>query len=84
VKIIELATLIFAQIGWNPREFNFDMSKPVGVFSRAADLSRSREVLGWEPSVSIQDGLRRTIDWYWKVKKVDEVTESLGLLLTER
>ena len=84
VKIIELANLIFAQIGWHPREFNFDMSKPVGVFSRAADLSRSREILGWEPSVSIEDGLRRTIDWYWKVKNVDEVTESLGLLLTER
>jgi nucleoside-diphosphate-sugar epimerase len=60
------------------------MSKPVGVFSRAADLSRSRELLGWEPVVSIEEGLRRTIDWYCKVKKVDEVAESLGLLLTER
>jgi UDP-glucose 4-epimerase len=84
VKIIELANLIFAQIGWHPKEFNFDMSKPVGVFSRAADLSRSRELLGWEPVVSIEEGLRRTIDWYCKVKKVDEVAESLGLLLTER
>ena len=84
VKIIELAKMIFDQIGWEPRNFNFDMSKPVGVFSRAADVSCSRELLGWEPSVSVEEGLRRTIDWYYKEKNAGAVAESLGLLLTER
>ena len=27
-----------------------------------ADVSRAREVLGWEPSVGLEDGLQRTID----------------------
>ena len=84
VKIIELAQMIFAQTGWTPKDINFDMSKPVGVFSRAADLSRSRALLGWEPTVSVEEGLRRTIDWYFKEKDVGQVAESLGLLLTER
>ena len=28
-----------------------------------ADNSRAREVLGWAPSVSFEDGIKRTVDW---------------------
>jgi nucleoside-diphosphate-sugar epimerase len=29
-----------------------------------ADISRAREILGYEPSVTFEEGLRRTVDWY--------------------
>jgi nucleoside-diphosphate-sugar epimerase len=29
-----------------------------------ADISKARRLLGFEPSVSLEDGLRRTVDWY--------------------
>jgi nucleoside-diphosphate-sugar epimerase len=29
-----------------------------------ADVTRAREVLGYEPVVSFEEGLRRTLDWY--------------------
>lgn len=29
-----------------------------------ADISRARELLGYEPVVSFEEGLRRTVDWY--------------------
>ena len=29
---------------------------------RRPDISRAREILGWEPQVALQDGLQRTID----------------------
>lgn len=84
VKVIDLAKMIFAQTGFFPKDFNFDMSKPIGVFSRAADLSRCGALLDWEPSVSVDEGLRRTIDWYFKEKDAGAVADELGLLLTER
>jgi nucleoside-diphosphate-sugar epimerase len=32
--------------------------------SRAFDITRARQVLGYNPTVSLQDGLRRTAEWY--------------------
>ncbi len=29
----------------------------------ASDNNRARETLGWEPTVSLRDGLRRTVEW---------------------
>ena len=30
----------------------------------ASDPSRSREELGWRPSVTVEEGLERTVQWY--------------------
>lgn len=35
---------------------------------RNPEISRAREILGWEPKVSLEDGLARTIDWYKAVE----------------
>ncbi len=40
-----------------------DLTKPQGVRGRNSDNSRLREVLGWEPSVSLEAGLGRTYQW---------------------
>jgi CDP-glucose 4,6-dehydratase len=38
---------------------------PAGEIDRQyVDPTKIREVLGWEPSVDLEEGLRRTIDWY--------------------
>lgn len=41
----------------------YDPDKPVGPVSRTADITEAREVLGWQPSVGLEDGLRRTMRW---------------------
>jgi GDP-D-mannose 3',5'-epimerase len=41
----------------------YDRSKPQGVRGRNSDNSRLRAVLGWEPAVSLEDGLAATYRW---------------------
>ena len=36
---------------------------PQGVRGRNSDNTRLREVLGWEPSIMLEDGLVPTYDW---------------------
>ena len=39
------------------------VSGPQGVRGRNSDNGRLREVLGWEPSVKLRDGLEPTYRW---------------------
>ncbi len=41
----------------------YDRSKPQGVRGRNSDNTRLRQVLGWEPSISLEEGLDKTYDW---------------------
>jgi len=40
-----------------------DLTKPQGVRGRNSDNSKLRRVLGWEPKVTLEDGLARTYRW---------------------
>jgi len=41
----------------------YDLTKPQGVRGRNSDNTRLREVLNWEPSISLEDGLKITYHW---------------------
>ena len=47
---------------------------PQGVRGRNSDNTRLREVLGWEPKISLEDGLARTYAWI-----EDQVRESMAV-----
>ncbi|HEX9961075.1 MAG TPA: hypothetical protein VGB00_09095, partial [Pyrinomonadaceae bacterium] len=36
---------------------------PQGVRGRNSDNTKLREVLGWEPNISLEDGLAKTYEW---------------------
>jgi len=40
-----------------------DPTKPQGVRGRNSDNTKLRRVLGWEPTISLEDGLSRTYRW---------------------
>jgi len=36
------------------------------VLATWADIEKSKEKLDWRPTVSIEDGVKNTVDWYLK------------------
>lgn len=84
ITINKTAELIFNAIGWKPSSIHYDLSKPVGVESRAADLTKARTLLGFEPKFSYLEGFKRTIRWYENNKDKEEVKRHLDRLLMER
>jgi GDP-D-mannose 3', 5'-epimerase len=61
VSINELADLIAAVAGEQIVKKHVD--GPQGVRGRNSDNTRLREVLGWEPEISLEEGLARTYTW---------------------
>jgi len=62
VTIDELADMVIG-ISGKKIEKTYDLSAPQGVRGRNADIILARKVLGWEPKVSLEEGLARTYKW---------------------
>lgn len=45
--------------------------KPTTIPIRLLDTTRARELLGFEPKTSLEEGLRKTVEWYKKTKRMN-------------
>jgi GDP-L-fucose synthase len=63
ITIKALSELVARLTGFRG-EIRWDPSKPDGQPRRCLSAERAAELLGWRASVGLEDGLRRTIDWY--------------------
>jgi nucleoside-diphosphate-sugar epimerase len=67
-NIGDLAKLILRVAGFHA-ELKGRPAPPGSVTRRCPDLTKLRALTGYEPTVSLEDGVRRTFDWYrahWK------------------
>ena len=62
ISINELVDMV-ARIAGKRIGKRYNLSAPQGVRGRNSDNTRLRQVLGWEPSVSLEDGLAETYRW---------------------
>lgn len=62
VTINELVDLVCEAAGKHLFK-RHDLTKPQGVRGRNSDNTRLNQVLGWQPSVSLEQGLRVTYKW---------------------
>jgi len=67
--IFDLVREIFSCLQWEPRKIQKQLDMPVGVNSRAADLSKCRDCLSWVPREKLTEGIRRTVNWYLSCSK---------------
>ena len=79
IAIDDLAKLIF-DIAKVKCKIKHDLTKPVGVRGRNSDNTKCRRVLGWEPKVSLEEGLITTYEWIkGKIKEDLKRTKSGSL-----
>ena len=71
VSIKELAELIGKLTGFEG-ELRWDASKPDGQPRRLLDTTKADELFGFKAQVSLEEGLRQTIDWYVDHREVAE------------
>jgi len=75
ISINELVDIV-AGIAKKQIRRTHDLTKPQGVRGRNSDNSRLRSVLGWEPSISLEDGLSRTYEFiYEQLSKTGRVPQ---------
>lgn len=63
VSIKELAELI-RDIVDPSITIEFDTSKPDGQMKKMFDNTKMKNLLRWEPSTELADGIKETVDWY--------------------
>ncbi len=71
-SIRDLAAQICDLVGYRGR-LVWDPSKPDGQPRRALDTRRARELFGFAARMPLEDGLRRTIEW-WRAHSADRGT----------
>ena len=62
-KIADLGELILRLVDFHPT-LEGQTAPPGSVARRCPDLAKLRALTGYEPTVSLEDGLRRTVAWY--------------------
>ena len=71
-KIGDLVEKMFELMGWHPQKTEEKNSPEGSVKRRLADVSKIKNDTGWEAKVNLEEGLRRTIDWYLAHPKPEE------------
>jgi nucleoside-diphosphate-sugar epimerase len=60
IKALEEILAMKAAVEYQP-------ARPGDVRDSLADISLARQLLGYEPKISVREGLRRTVEWFKKI-----------------
>ena len=48
---------------------NFSPRHPADVLKTYAEIDRAKELFDWQPTVNTEEGLRRTVEWYFEYQQ---------------
>jgi len=63
VSLLQVITQLEDYLG-RKAKLNHFPSAAADMVETRADVSKAKRALGWEPSISLCEGLRKTCDWY--------------------
>jgi UDP-glucose 4-epimerase len=72
IRVVDCARQVIELAGYEA-ELKTLPDKPTGPLNRVADDSLSKQLLGWQPQVQFEEGLRRTVEWYFATHDRDRV-----------
>jgi nucleoside-diphosphate-sugar epimerase len=64
----DLFRLIAAAIGNTTLKPRYEPTRAGDVKHSLASIDRARELIGFEPRVTLEDGIRRTVEWYRRAR----------------
>ena len=78
-RVVLLSTIIeqIAELTGKKPQIEYRPAHPADVPTTWADVSKAAALLGWRPQVSIEEGLRRCVEWY---RDNREMAQSLELV----
>jgi dTDP-glucose 4,6-dehydratase len=65
LSVVEIAELVFELVG-SPSRIELHPLPQDDPTRRRPDITRARDRLGWNPQVSVRDGIARTLEWHIK------------------
>ena len=70
-KGIKIKYLVYKIVKHSERnlEIIHDLTKPTVPTSLYLDCSRAKELFDWEPKHTLDEGIKKTIEWYKEIKK---------------
>jgi len=63
ISINDLVSMLEEMIG-KPALRQYIPAHPADVYSNVADVTKARQMLGWQPQIGLEEGVRRLVDWY--------------------
>lgn len=68
ISINEMIRILEAKIG-KKAKITHSAFHPADVRENSADVTRAKEILGWEPQVSLDEGISNLVDWYMQERE---------------
>jgi len=82
ISVLEIAKMILKEFNLPESYLNYVQDRPGQVDIHIAGISKAKSLLDWEPSIKIEEGLKKTIEWYknnqnlWSKLELEEVVNT--------
>jgi len=63
-SVLEIAEAVLKAMGPCDSQIEFVGGRPGQVFRHTADATKLKKLIDWEPKLSFEEGLERTVRWY--------------------
>jgi len=66
IKMLDILQILFRLSGWRPEKVDVKPAPEGSVKRRQPDISKAKRLVGYEPNVSLEDGMKTMLEWYRK------------------